>query len=457
MDAQEYVAIDGKEDYTTYVMKWYEDLSIVAERFGVSEEDILKYNSLSSAKDAKQVKKLKIPNNTQPKDEGKSLGEILDSFGKKIDQALAPIDTTAKADPQTEKTPVINFADIFKVKAGPEANMALILPFSGDGSSDSYLDFYSGVLMAVRDLGRSGMKMNLSVYDFNADADKIQRTDLGKFDFIVGPVSKDQVEAVLHITPENTLLVSPLDHKTASLADSCSHFIQAPSTSERQYEDAVAWLNEELLPGDIVYLLKEKNAPATPAEKYMQLSGTAYKTIEYGILEGRDIQEMLENGLKEGDRVRAIVSSESEAFVNDAVRNLSLMTFHKFDVSLYGVSKMKNWETIESEALHNVHFHMSTSYHVDYCHSKIKNFLMEYRALFNCEPGPFAYQGYDLISYLVTFRTRYRGSWIDKLDKERFRGLQSDYLLEHKDFGGFSNKAIRRVIYGNEYSITLQN
>jgi len=189
----------------------------------------------------------------------------------------------------------------------------------------------------------------------------------------------------------------------------------------------------------------------------MKLAGIDFKTIEYGILEGRDIQEMLENGLQEGTRVKAIISSESEAFVNDAVRNLSLMTFHKFEVSLYGVSKMKSYETIESEALHNVHFHMSTSYHVDYNHSKIKNFLMEYRALFNCEPSPFAYQGYDLISYLVTFRTGYLGSWKDKLDADRFKGLQSDFLLEHRNSEGYSNKAVRRVVYGDNYSISLQN
>jgi len=430
-------------------MKWYEDLSIVADRFGVSEEDILSFNGLSSAIEAKKVKKLRIPDKPLAK-------EVKKEQEQEVEQTVSAPVSEEKA-VAAEGIASINIADLFKAHTSPEANAALILPFTGEGSSESYFDFYSGVLMAVRDLGRSGMKINLSVYDYNADGEKFQRTDLTQFDFIIGPVSREHLESVLHITPQTTMLVSPLEHKAAYLADSCSNFIQAPSASERQYEDAVAWLNEDLLPGDLVYLFKEKNGQDTAGEKYMKLAGIEYKTIEYGILEGRDIQEMLETGLPEGTRVRAIISSESEAFVNDAVRNLSLMTFHKFDVSLYGVSKIKGYETIESEALHNVHFHMSTSYHVDYNHSKIKNFLMEYRAVFNCEPGPFAYQGYDILSYLVTFKTGYRGMWKEKLDKERFRGLQSDFLLDHKDLGGFSNKAVRRVVYGDGYSITLQN
>lgn len=421
-------------------MKWYEDLSIVADRFGVSEEDILKFNGLTSAKEAKQVKTLKIPNGPLPVEEVRT-------------EPVQPAAEAASPDVQ----PPVSVLPASIIPLSAEAQVALVLPFTGEGKSDSYYDFYSGVLMAVRDLGRSGMKINLSVYDYNADGDEFQTTNLDKFDFILGPVSREQVESVLRITPETTMLVSPLEHKTASLADSCSYFIQAPAAVERQHEDAVAWLLQDLLPGDKVFLFKEKFGVETPSERYLKLSGIEYQTIEYGILEGRDIQEMLETGLEEGTRVRAIVSSENEAFVNDAVRNLSLMTFHKFEVSLYGVSRMKSFETIESEALHNVHFHMSTSYHVDYNHAKIKNFLMEYRALFNCEPSPFAYQGYDLISYLVTFRTGYRELWKDKLVKERFKGLQSDFLLEHNLPGGYSNKAVRRVIYGDNYSITLQN
>jgi len=200
-------------------MKWYEDLSIVAERFGVSEADILEFNGLSSAKEAKQLKTLKIPDRPLQKKESKELDSTFSSVGDTLSKAAA-IDVS--------------------VSVTPEANLALVLPFTGEGSSESYFDFYSGVLMAVRDLGRSGMKINLSVYDYNADGEKFQRTDLSKFDLILGPISKDQIESVLNITPKSTLLVSPLDHKTAPLANSYSNFIQAPAAAERQYEDAVA-------------------------------------------------------------------------------------------------------------------------------------------------------------------------------------------------------------------------
>ena len=98
---------------------------------------------------------------------------------------------------------------------------------------------------------------------------------------------------------------------------------------------------------------------------------------------------------------RIVIASESEAFVNDVVRNLNLLIFNNIDVVLYAPSKIRSFETIEVENLHNTSLHVSLTYHIDYESENVKSFLMRYRALYNTEPTQFAFQGYDIARYFL--------------------------------------------------------
>ena len=98
---------------------------------------------------------------------------------------------------------------------------------------------------------------------------------------------------------------------------------------------------------------------------------------------------------------------------------------------------------------------MAISYFVDYDSPAVQKFLMSYRALFNAEPGPFAFQGYDTAYNFMKMCSRYGRRWADKLDDQQMRGLQSNFSFDRS--GGHINKAVRRVVYGRDFSIRLVN
>ena len=258
-----------------------------------------------------------------------------------------------------------------------------------------------------------------------------------------------------------TPIVSPLEPKAVELAKVYGNLIQAPSSAENQSEDLVNWLAEEYRPGDRVVLLVEKNATRTAAANVivekMQESGIQYSTITYGPLEGRNLSNSIESP-GSGRSIRLIVASESEAFVNDVVRNanrLALRGNRRDNVVLYSISKIRSFDTIEVEYLHNANLHVSISYFVDYDSPAVQRFLMKYRALFNAEPGPFAFQGYDTAYNFIKMCSKYGRRWPDKLDGEDMRGLQSNFSFDRR--GGHINKAVRRIVYGQDYSIKLVN
>ena len=443
-------------EYIIHTVKWYEDLASNAKRYGVSKEAIMKANGMTSPQLSRK-QKLRIP---------PAGAEITEDapvvFEEEAAEAEEDGGDKSKNIFETIGEAISEKAEEFLYSGKKDVTAALIMPFNASKSpNENNLEFYSGVLMAARDLKAEGINVDLSVYDAVGGNIPVTAEKLGSCDVVIGPISTADLSATLKISPSGTPIVSPLEPKAVELARAYGNLIQAPSSAENQSEDLVEWLAEEYRPGDRIVLLVEKNATRTAAANVivekMQESGLQYSTITYGPLEGRNLSNSIESP-GSGRSIRLIVASESEAFVNDVVRNanrLALRNNRRDNVVLYSISKIRSFDTIEVEYLHNANLHVSISYFVDYDSPAVQRFLMRYRALFNAEPGPFAFQGYDTAYNFIKMCSQYGRRWPDKLDEEDMRGLQSNFSFDRR--GGHVNKAVRRIVYGQDYSIRLVN
>lgn len=443
-------------DYIIHTVKWYEDLGAIAKKYGVSKEAIMRANGMTSPQLSRK-QKLRIP---------PAGAEVVEEIPAIVEEDIAEVEEEEEDKPknifETIGEAISEKAEEFLYTGKKDITAALIMPFNASKSpNENNLEFYSGVLMAARDLKSEGINVDLSVYDAVGGNIPVTAEKLGSCDVVIGPISTADLSGTLKISPSSTPIVSPLEPKAVELAKVYGNLIQAPSSSENQSEDLVEWLAEEYRPGDRVVLLVEKNATRTAAANVivekMQESGIQYSTITYGPLEGRNLSNSIESP-GSGRSIRLIVASESEAFVNDVVRNanrLALRGNRRDNVVLYSISKIRSFDTIEVEYLHNANLHVSISYFVDYDSPAVQRFLMKYRALFNAEPGPFAFQGYDTAYNFIKMCSKYGRRWPDKLDGEDMRGLQSNFSFDRR--GGHINKAVRRIVYGQDYSIKLVN
>lgn len=432
-------------DYMIHTVKWYEDLNSIAKKYGVSPEAIMKANGMKTATLSRK-QKLKIPAGGTAEDVPYIAGS--EESGAQEDKSI--LETISEA--ITEKA-----EEIFYV-GKQDISAALILPFNAQKQpNDNNLDFYSGVLMAVRDLKAQGINTDLSVYDAAGGVIPVTEEKMNDCDVILGPISTADITSTLKIAGSRTPLVSPLEPKAADLVAVYGNLIQAPSSTDAQCEDLIAWLKEENRKGDAVLLMTEKGSSRTAAANALANalanSGLTYSTISYGLLEGRDISARIMEHATETNTVRIVVASESEAFVNDVVRNANLVAHRKRQVALYCTSRVRSFETIEVENLHNTNLHTSLSYYVDYDSPKVQKFVMAYRALFNTEPGPFAFQGYDTASFFCTMCSKYGKRWMDKLGYGRDSGLQSDFEFRRTESGGYVNTAVRRILYEPDFRI----
>ena len=468
-----------KDGFIEHTVKWFEDIYDVARTYGVTPQEIMTANGLKSSRISKR-QTLRIPVTDQARE---SLKELLPSEPVKENPSadVRVVEEPVKNDPVREVAvqtgnPVEEHSDPVVTKPeetdSPEddgpldwltgkgtADLALILPFNAAGrTSETNMDFYSGVLMALRDLQKEGVKATLNVYDLQAGTPSSQ--DLGKNDFILGPITTTDLTTVLGVTDGKVPVVSPLDQRAGDLAGTHEGFIQAPSSTTSQYTELAAWAAEECARVDKIILVTEKSsngstAPAVGVRNALVNAGTAFEGVSWTQGEGRSLPASLTSRLTRNGVNRIIVASEKESFVSDLVRNLGILLGRGYKIVLYAPSRIRTFETIDSSTYHQCYLHICSPYFADYDADNVKAFIRSYRALYQTEPSQFAFQGYDLTRYFAGLVAKYGNRWTRALSRVPGSGIHTDFQFESAHSGSYRNTAIRRIVYNTDYSTEL--
>lgn len=425
-----------------HVVRWYETLKDIADKYNVSESAIIAANNLKDGK-LKNRQKLIIPT--------EEYAEIIAPEIPEEEEEDMDLETAFDDSHLHEEV-----APEYTSQSHIHATVLLPLKATGSTSSRSNMDFYSGVLLAAREIGENGIDLDMSVYDIANGTYGATKNELEASDIIIGPVAAADITRIYTVTQDIKALISPLDPKAEQLCGTYSTLIHAPASRMSQYEDLAQWIKEDLIPGDRVIVISEKEARKGDEGKILRAAIDSaqieYIPLAYSILEGRKIQEPLEAKMTSEGTNRIIIASESEAFVNDAVRNLNLTIHNKFDVVLYAPAKIRTFETIEIENFHNTNLHASLTYYIDYNDAEVKQFVKKYRALFNTEPTQFAFQGYDVAKYFIGLCAKYGDGWMQHVEDAEM--LQSTFDIKPSG-NGYINEGIRRIVYGPEYSVMV--
>lgn len=350
--------------------------------------------------------------------------------------------------------------DLFIFEELETVNLTLSLPFKSRNATNSgMMDFYCGALIAAREAGLSGTKINFGTYDISPSGSVMTGWSLNNSDIIIGPPSPEELlKEYARVGDTTKFIISALDPQASELTGN-GRFIQVPVSNEMQVEDMLNWLESDLNPSDRVVVVLESNAGSCPTADLM-LAGLdareiTYTTISYGILQGLQIfSEFAGKLAPSGGTTRYLIASESESFIGDAVRNVGVMKHKGHDIALYGTSRMRSYSSIEAELLHEIGLKDVTSYYVDYDAPEVKSFVLAYRTLFNAEPGAFAFSGYDVAGYFLSISAKYGKNWVKKLEDYGFEGLQADFRFSGEG-KGFVNKATRRIIYNPDFTISI--
>ena len=454
-----------KEGYVQHTVKWFENIYDVAAAYGVTPQQIMDANGLkSSAISKRQV--LLIPVGETAKSTGQATAPSVTTT--LVPEEAEKVHTTVTAPTVTEEKPVATAeekADAdepgimdFPVAKGT-AEIALVMPFNANGKySESNMDFYSGVLMALRDLEKEGVKTTLNVFDLQAGTPSAYQ--LNRNEVILGPISTADLTKILEVTDGRVPVISPLDQRAAGLADTHEGFVQAPSSTASQYAELARWAAEDRTREDRIILVSEitsegSTAAATGIRNALRSAGASFEEASWTVGQGRSLPGALTSRLTKGGVNRIVVASEKEAFIGDIVRNLGILINQGYKISMYAPSRVRTFETVDGSLYHQDDLHICSPYHADYDSEEVKAFVRAYRALYRTDPSQFAFQGYDLTRYFARMCAKYGNRWFRAIDREPGSGLHTDFRFEKVRNGSYRNTGIRRIRYNTDYSTTL--
>lgn len=434
-----------------HTVKWYETIDDVAVKYNVPVDAIVALNNLQTTMLQKK-QQLYIPN----------------------DEFLALLEDMNKPQ-QTEETPLEQMeftadnaveASIHQPEYTPtnELSLAYILPLGLNDTvkvNANFMDFYAGSLLAANNLKEKGFNLSITLIDQSScgSIESVAQTALANQDIIYGPVKSSDMARILPFISKETLVVSPMDPNGEKLVSPDGNVLHAPANASAQINNLIDWLGSKHAADTNVVVIFEKDGTDTSlvriTKELMQNKGIQHKELSYGILEGREILASVMKLMEPGKNNFVFVASNNEAFVNDAVRNLNLLCTNPVEenrrvITLFGTPRWRNFETIEVELFHRMNLHLSLPYFIDYSSRQVQDFLMKYRALYNAEPTPFAYQGYDITTYTVeqTGKNGKGSHNAKKLDYSKM--LQSNYNFTE----GLLNGATVNIIYNNDFTIS---
>lgn len=454
--------------YKKHVVKWYETISDISAKYSVSAEAIIDLNRLPENPVLTKKQVLLIPDKNYVISKKKEEAPV-----KETDPKAAFPGTPVQTQPQTQiqthsetepESGDLSSSLLYEYSASRTYKISLVLPFGTKNGTDkanvNQMDFYSGALMALKDFqNETGLRhFHLNVVDLSdypSTSALINSRVLEGSEIIIGPVfEKNMKEMAQYALSERIPIVSPMDPKTEYIAKENPFFFQFPTPAavvQNTLTDKIAQRAENDSSRTHLYFEKGTgNSPLVQSSiRELSEKGVIFDTLSYGILEGRGIDTVM---LMQMDTVhlnKVLIASESEAFVSDILRNLHLLqSVDTINLEVYGQSRWRNFEIIELEYLHLLNTHLSLPYYIDYNSAKVKEFVSSYWKNFKAEPTPFAFQGYDVVTYFLSALSEYGREFPMHIQNYRKDLLQSHInMVRTSPDGGFENQAAINIVY----------
>lgn len=425
------------QGYFKHIVKWYEDLNVISVHYGVPVEVLMKINALEGTKlKARQV--LEIP--VSPEYWNVQDGDTA---------AQAAADSTAASEIVTDPN---------SIQLNSRVDMAVILPFSraNGGRSNSNVEFYSGMLLALRDAGNEGIDIVVDALDLDNDAHRFATL---RKDVIVGPIQAADLENVLGRCDSTTIVVSPLDRKADQLLCTHTNLVQAAPAPRSTYSAAIKWAREEnehigLTPNYILLGSAADTTAMAEAVACLEAEGiSGYSRCSCttsGDLQGWD------EAYRPNHQNVVIAAIVNEAILNNAIRNMRIIMRTQENITLMCNNKVMSYDSIPLEDIHKSNTHSLCPYHIDYSDPKTLDFIHQYRALYNCEPTRFSFQGYDIAMFIARTYSKFGSKWMDYITYYPETGLlQTSFKFERAEEGGLINCGERKVILAPNYKVLL--
>jgi len=339
-------------------------------------------------------------------------------------------------------------------------------------NSNFYTDFYFGCLLALDSIKKTGINVNLSVFDTQADSNIVRYTinkyNLKNFDLVIGPAETSEINMLLeYLGNTNVRIVLPINGiKDTTHYNNVFQAIPSNSVQKEHLANYVGMTKDKniiLLSGNdslsIAESFEMKNMICSYIDYYGTYDSCQIKEISYTDTLILALDSMLCDSIS---NILVIISKDrnkTEALLSNITRELYFME-GDYDISLIGnpgwIDKLEN---INIFYLHKLNLTYYFPFYIDYKKENVINFLHNFREKYKSEPSyslsginPTMY-GYDIMMY---FAGKPFSNQKNQRNKQglRSQGLLSDYEFIQKNPGeAYENISVIFISYDRNFEV----
>ena len=334
-----------------------------------------------------------------------------------------------------------------------------------DQRAESFLEFYEGAILAIDSLQKSGMKIELCVFD--ASNEKminalLQLDVFRELDLIIGPVYPELQQNVASFAAKNRIpMVSPLA-STGNFEENNPYYFKVNPSKEYQVEQTAQYIAREFRDNNFILLPMTGNSNSTDAKlaelgKEKLMAARQSKRGSKDLFHEYNFQVQGLNSVKPlldetGENV-FMISSDNEAQVSVAVTNMNSLA-EKHNVILMGTSSLPKLKSIQTENYHHTRLRYLSPTFVDYKRPLVRRFISQYRETYAGEPSQFSYQGFDVSYYFLSALYRYGKDFNNCLPRYPMELTQTNFSFQRvTPMGGYMNQSLFITAYERNYDI----
>ncbi|MEZ4907241.1 MAG: hypothetical protein R2771_06305 [Saprospiraceae bacterium] len=312
-------------------------------------------------------------------------------------------------------------------------------------STNTYnmVEYYAGMILALVDLKTKGADFVVNVHDIPVDADinnsYIKEASKDKPDVIIGPNDKNQLLKVLDFAESNKILVVPPWKSFSNITTEDQFYIQIKPTLETYYvkmiEDIESFASKE----DVYVISRDEDRDKARVDKFLELREKVtgdtgkYNTIfinEMEMLTDTSIyQEKLKDQLSDKYIIFPNYSYADDDFLFNSLRSLNIEKGNT-NVFVYGMPVMMESDKINYDLFKRLNIRIIDDNYIDDSNREVKQFKYDFYKQFNSFPTEFAFEGYDMMSFIGTGLIDYGVMFAPFIEDKVFDYTSTGYKIE---------------------------
>lgn len=418
----------------TYEVKKKETLYSIAQRFGLTVDEILAANPTIQPDKKDRIKKGQ---------------ELCIPYSQAELAAMQPVE---------EEEEII-------IKEPVPVNFAVIMPFGLNQKKKTreaitMIDFYEGIMLAVSEMKRDGVSGKVYAYDEEQIDSVLALPQMKKVNLIIGAKDLNNINKLKAFTEKNNIsLVVPLSSAT-TLVNNTHNVYQVNQKMDNDiYDRAFAsfsamhpnanfiFVNIEEQTDKISYVMRLKN--------YLNSEDISYFNCDFS-----DMSNFVEMLSKTKENF-VIPSSSTKTAYDRLVKKLEDLELDEFKINLFGYADWQAFadKSIDSFRKYNCTFF--TSFYNNPNDTETHAFNQRFRSTFgrdqfNTYPR-YGMLGYDIANFFIRNMYVEGEDFAANIENLTSESLQNPMHFSHKNtWSGFINNAMMFVKYNSDGTISVK-